>query len=216
MAANPLIDALAARIWDYMQLRHALAQSDLILALGSNDLRVAAQAADLYLQGWAPRLMFSGNVGALTRSLFDQPEAEKFAEVARRKGVPAAAILLETESTNTGDNVRFSRRVLAEHGIEAQRIILVQKPYMERRAYATFMNFWPGIEVRVSSPPLSFAEYPTAQLSKETVINIMVGDLQRIREYPSKGFQIPQPIPAPVWQAYEQLVALGYDKHLIR
>lgn len=213
---NPLIDELAERIWDYMHMHHVLAKSDLILALGSNDLRVAAHAADLYLQGWVPRLLFSGNVGVLTRSLFDKPEAEKFAEVALRKGVPATAILLEAESTNTGDNVRFSRRVLAEHGIEPQRIILVQKPYMERRAYATFMNFWPGIKLIVSSPPIPFTEYPTAQLSKDTVINIMVGDLQRIREYPAKGFQIPQPIPDTVWQAFEQLVALGYDKHLIQ
>lgn len=210
------IELLAERIWDYMHLGHVLAKADLILALGSNDLRVADYAAELYLQGWAPRLMFSGNVGALTRTLFDKPEAEKFADVASKKGVPADAILLESVSTNTGENIRFSRQLLADQGITAQRIILVQKPYMERRAYATFMNFWPGIELIVTSPPISFAEYPTAQLSQETVINIMVGDLQRIREYPAKGFQIPQPLPPEVWEAYEQLVALGYDKHLIR
>lgn len=211
-----LVEVLAERIWDYMHLGHALTKSDLILALGSNDLRVAEYAADLYLQGWAPRLMFSGNVGALTRTMFDKPEAEKFADVAINKGVPASAILLEAASTNTGENIQFSRQLLADRGITAQRIILVQKPYMERRAYATFMNFWPGIELIVTSPPISFAEYPTTQLSQETVINIMVGDLQRIREYPAKGFQIPQVIPAEIWQAFEQLVALGYDKHLIR
>jgi uncharacterized SAM-binding protein YcdF (DUF218 family) len=211
-----LVKILAERIWDYMHLGHTLAKSDLILALGSNDLRVADYAAELYLQGWAPRLMFSGNVGALTRTMFDRPEAEKFAEVALQKGISASAILLEPASTNTGENIRFSRQLLAERGITVQRIVLVQKPYMERRAYATFMNFWPGIELIVTSPPIPFAAYPTAQLSQETVINIMVGDLQRIREYPAKGFQIPQQIPAEIWQAFEQLVALGYDKHLIR
>lgn len=211
-----LIETLAQRIWDYMHLEHVLAKSDLILALGSNDLRVADYAAELYLQGWAPRLMFSGNVGALTRTMFDKPEAEKFAELALQKGVPASAILLESASTNTGENIRFSRQLLADRGIAVQRIILVQKPYMERRAYATFMNFWPGLELIVTSPPIPFAEYPTASLSQETVINIMVGDLQRIREYPAKGFQIPQTIPDEVWQAFEQLVALGFDKHLIR
>ncbi len=214
--SDPLIDELAQRIWDYMQLQHPLVHSDLILALGSNDLRVAEHAADLYLQGWAPRLLCSGHVGALTRELFDQPEAEQFAAIARQRGVPPSAILLESESTNTGENIRFSRRLLAEHGIEVRRLILVQKPYMERRAYATFLNFWPGIEVCVSSPPIPFAAYPTAALSKELVINVMAGDLQRIRDYPAQGFQIPQPIPAEVWQAFEQLVALGFDKHLIR
>ena len=32
-------------------------------------------------------------------------------------------------------------------------------------------------------------------LSRDDVIGIMVGDLQRIRIYPAKGFQIPQDIP---------------------
>jgi len=105
--------------------------------------------------------------------------------------------------------------VLARHGLDPEKIILVQKPYMERRAYATFVNFWPGKRVIVSSPPIPFADYPTAHLPKDLVISIMVGDLQRIRDYPAKGFQIAQEIPEEVWQAYEKLVALGYTRHLI-
>ena len=44
----------------------------------------------------------------------------------------------------------------------------------------------------------------------------MVGDLQRIRDYPARGFQIAQEIPADVWEAFEELVRLGYDTHLAR
>jgi uncharacterized SAM-binding protein YcdF (DUF218 family) len=210
-----LIDELAQTIWDYHHLNHKLEGVDLILALGSNDLRVAEYAAELYLQGWAEQLMFSGNVGALTRGKFAKSEAETFAEIAIQKGVPRKAILIEPESTNTGENVANSRRLLAECGLDPEKIILVQKPYMERRAYATFMNFWPGKHLIVSSPPISFADYPTTELPKDLVINIMIGDLQRIRDYPAKGFQIAQEIPSEVWQAYEKLVAMGYDKHLI-
>jgi hypothetical protein len=43
----------------------------------------------------------------------------------------------------------------------------------------------------------------------------MVGDLQRIKVYPEKGFQISQDIPDDVWKAYEELVRLGYTKHLV-
>ncbi|MEP7343297.1 MAG: YdcF family protein [Acidobacteriota bacterium] len=210
-----LIDELAQIIWDYHHLNHKLEKAGLILALGSNDLRVAGHAADLYLQGWAPLLMFSGNVGALTRGKFAKSEAETFAEIAVEKGVPRKAILIEPESTNTGENIANSRRMLADRGFDPETIILVQKPYMERRAYATFMNFWPGKRLIVSSPPISFADYPTTELPQDLVINIMVGDLQRIRDYPAKGFQIAQEIPAAVWQVYEKLVAMGYDKHLI-
>lgn len=43
----------------------------------------------------------------------------------------------------------------------------------------------------------------------------MVGDLQRIKIYPSLGYQIYQEIPDQVWAAYEELVARGYTEHLI-
>jgi uncharacterized SAM-binding protein YcdF (DUF218 family) len=209
------IDELARKIWDYHHLNHQLEKCEIILALGSNDLRVAEYAADLYLQGWAPWLMFSGNTGALTRGRFARSEAETFAAIAIEKGVPEASILIEPESTNTGENVIFSRRLLERRGFDPHSFILVQKPYMERRTYATFMNFWPGKHLIVTSPSIAFADYPTADLPKDLVINIMVGDLQRIRIYPQKGFQIEQDIPADIWQAFERLVALGYKRHLI-
>ena len=43
----------------------------------------------------------------------------------------------------------------------------------------------------------------------------MVGDLQRIRVYAERGFQIPQEIPDEVWAAYEELVHAGYDSRLV-
>ena len=211
-----LIDQLAQTIWDYHQLNHQLKPSDLILTLGSNDTRVAEYAADLYLQGFAPLVMFSGNVGALTKDQFTKPEAEVFADIARNKGVPDEAILREPDSTNTGENIDFSRRVLAARGLDPTSIILVQKPYMERRAFATFRQHWPEKDVIVASPPIPFSDYPNQLLPKDKVINIMVGDLQRIKYYPAKGFQIAQEIPDEVWQAYETLVALGYDQHLMK
>jgi uncharacterized SAM-binding protein YcdF (DUF218 family) len=209
------IDELAQKIWDYHQLNHQLEKCEIILALGCNDLRVAEYAAELYLQGWAPWLMFSGNTGKFTKGRFARSEAETFAAIALEKGVPEEAILIEPESTNTGENVIFSRRLLEHRGFDPKSFILVQKPYMERRACATFMNFWPGKRLIAASPPATFTDYPTAELPKDLVINIMVGDLQRIRAYPQKGFQIEQDIPADVWQAYEKLIALGYNNHLV-
>jgi uncharacterized SAM-binding protein YcdF (DUF218 family) len=213
--SESLIEELAGKIWDYHHLNHRLEKSDVILVLGSNDLRVAEYAAELYLQGWAPLIVFSGNAGALTRERFNRPVAELFAEVALRRGAPESAMLIEAESTNSGENVIFSRRLLESKGIDPDSLILVQKPYMERRAYATFMNFWPGKKVLAASPPIPFSEYPTEDLPRDLVINIMLGDLQRIRIYPDRGFQIPQEIPDDIWRAFEKLVELGYDKHLI-
>jgi hypothetical protein len=87
---------------------------------------------------------------------------------------------------------------------------------MERRSYATFKKHWPDKNLLVTSPQIPFDEYATDEIPLERVINIMIGDLQRIQLYPAKGFQIYQEIPAEVWDAYEQLVVLGFDKHLVK
>lgn len=123
---------------------------------------------------------------------------------------------MENKSTSTGENIVLTKKLLAERGLNFQRFIVVQKPYMERRTFATFKQVWPEADVVVTSPPIPFDQYPNQEISKDTVINIMVGDLQRIREYPKQGFQVKQKIPSDVWQAYEQLVALGFTKHLIK
>lgn len=217
---NTDIKALAQKIWDYHHMNHELAPAGAILVLCSHDERVAERGAQLFLEGFAPLLIFSGGRGAITSTLWEEPEAERFARIATNLGVPRERIVVEPHSTNTGENVRFTRQLLAEKGIDPQSFIVVQKPYMERRSYATFLQYWPEKPVVVTSPQASFddyvAEYTHSSLSADDVIAIMLGDLQRIRFYPERGFQIAQEIPEDVWNAYELLVQAGYDKYLIR
>lgn len=207
---------LAGTLWDYHHMHHQLKKSDCIFALGSHDLRVAERAADLYLEGWAPLLIVSGGLGNFTKTEWTEPEADKFARIAISRGVPEQAILIENNSTNTGENILFTQKLLAERNLNPQSFILVQKPYMERRTYATFQKQWPGKDIMVTSPQISFEDYPTPEIPLERVINIMVGDLQRIRYYPAKGFQIHQDIPDHVREAFEALVKAGFDKHLMK
>lgn len=208
--------ALAKRLWDYHHVHHVIAKSDCILVLGSHDLRVAERGAELFLEGWAPLLILSGGLGNLTLGVWEEAEADRFARTAMAMGVPAGAILLENRSSNTGENILFTRRLLDEKGLAPESFIVVQKPYMERRSYATFRKHWPDKTLRVTSPRLSFEEYPNGEISLDKVIDLMVGDLQRIRFYPEKGFQIFQEIPVEVWSAFERLVELGYTGHLVR
>ena len=217
---TPEIKALAERIWGYHQLGHTVSSADAIMVLCSHDVRVAERGAELYLEGWAPRLIFSGGLGSITRQLWTEPEADRFAAIAEGMGVPRARILIENRSTNTGENVQFTRQLLAEQGFDPRSLILVQKPYMERRTFATFKKVWPEPDIVVTSPQVSFDEYlehySHDTLPPDEVVNIMVGDLQRVKLYAEKGFQIPQDIPPEVWNAYEALVAAGYDKRLVR
>jgi uncharacterized SAM-binding protein YcdF (DUF218 family) len=161
-------------------------------------------------------MIFSGGLGNLTKEIWTQTEAEQFAAIAIRMGVPEASILIENRSTNTGENILFTQQLLAQKNLEPRSFIVVQKPYMERRSYATFKQHWPHKKLIVTSPQISFEDYPTEDIPLDRVINIMAGDLQRIKFYPQKGFQVYQEIPADIWQAFEQLVAWGFDKHLMK
>lgn len=208
--------SLAQQLWDYHHMQHQLEKADCILALGSHDLRVADRAAELYLQGWAPLVIMSGGLGNLTQNMWTESEADQFAAIAIRKGVPEKAILVENKSTNTGENILFTQQLLQQKGLNPQKFIVVQKPYMERRSYATFKKHWPDKDLIVTSPQISFTDYPNDEIPLERVINIMVGDMQRIKEYPAKGFQVYQEIPPRILSAYEKLVGLGFNKHLIK
>ncbi|KAK8104040.1 uncharacterized protein PG998_011073 [Apiospora kogelbergensis] len=199
------LEADAETVYEYHKMDMPLQRPvDAVFCLCSLDVRVARRAAELFLEGYSDRiLIFSGGVGKLTQGRFAKPEAEVFADVAREMGVPDEKLLVESRSTNTGENVRFS-------------FILVQKPYMERRTYATFKKQWPDPEtvVMVASPRLDWRDYPDAGNPHDLVTNIMVGDLVRIREYPAKGFQIHQDIPDEVWDAGRRLIKAGYNSHL--
>lgn len=210
------IFSLAQILWDYHHMNHRLDKCDCILALGSHDLRVAERATGLYLEGWAPLIIMSGGLGNFTKEMWNVSEADQFAEIAIEKGVPAEKILIENRSTNTGENILFTKQLLQSKCIDPQSFIVVQKPYMERRSYATFKKHWPDKKLLVTSPQISFKKYPTSEIPFEKVINIMTGDLQRIKLYPAKGFQIYQDIPAIVWDAYEKLIDAGFNEHLIK
>ena len=119
------IITLAKKIWDYHHVHHTLVKSDCILALGSHDTRVADRAAALYLEGWAPLLIFAGGLGRLTEGMWTEPEADLFARIAIEKGVPKEAIRIENRSTNTGENIQLVQQLLKKENIDPQSFILV-------------------------------------------------------------------------------------------
>ena len=209
--------SLSRKIWDYHHVNHSLKKADCIIVLGSHDTRVAERGAQLFLEGYAPLILFTGGLGRLTEGVWTDPEGDVFARIALDMGVPEGSILIENKATNTGENIAFSHRMLKAKGIEPSSLILVQKPYMERRAYASFMKQWPdpGTVFIVTSPQISFEDYPNDEISMEDVINIMMGDLQRIQLYAEKGFQIPQEIPPQVWEAYGKLKEKGFVSHMV-
>lgn len=203
-------------IWDFHRMHHRLRPCDAAIVLGCNDIGVAARAAELYHAGLFSTLVFTGGNSPSTVETFPRGEAVHFRERALELGVPDSVILLEPEASNTGQNISFSRRVLATAGIDPTTVLLISMPYMERRSFATARKLWPEVEVVCASAPLSLDEYVEGIGDAGLVIAMMVGDLQRVMEYPKRGFAIEQHVPQQVHAAYDSLVASGFDSHLIR
>jgi uncharacterized SAM-binding protein YcdF (DUF218 family) len=203
-------------LWDFLRLNAPLDKGQAIVVFGGHDLRVADWAAQLWLDGWAPLLVLSGGLGYYTSKIWSEPEAHKFRRIAIEKGVPNAAIVVEAESRNSGENVGFTRRLLAQNGISLTRGICVQKPYLELRVQATLRKQWPDCEFVLSSPPISYESYPQTDIIDPTrLINELVGQVDRVEKYSDMGFTECVEIPPDVIKAKRQLMELGFVEHLV-
>ncbi|MBI4895940.1 MAG: YdcF family protein [Candidatus Aenigmarchaeota archaeon] len=208
------IDRAAQVLWNYHQLNQKIVAADCIIVLGSQDTRVAQHGAELFCKGLAPVFVCSGGRGQLTAS-WKHTEADVFASIAIKHGISKDRILLEKRSTNTYENLLFTKKLLEQKQIMVNTAIFVSLPYMERRVFATSKKIWPELDVIVTSPRLTYEEYPDATTPKDLLIHMMVGYLQRIKIYPEKGFQISQDIPQRVLRAYETLVHAEYTDFLV-
>ncbi|MGH3544894.1 MAG: YdcF family protein [Mycobacteriales bacterium] len=202
-------------LWDYHDLRHEPQPCDVAIGLGGRDLRVAIHATELYRHGAFPLIVFSGANARTTAEHLRQGEAVRYRVEAIKLGVPADAILVEPYATNTGQNIEFTRKLLEAHGVTVDSVILISRPYQQRRAYATCKQLWPQVQVTCTSPRLSLDDYVTSVGDSKRVIDMVVGETQRVIEYPKRGFGIPQPMPEHVKQAFHRLVSAGYTSRLI-
>jgi uncharacterized SAM-binding protein YcdF (DUF218 family) len=205
-------------VWDYMRLVHQPAPADAILTLGSFDVQAAVHAATLWKAGLAPVVIMSGGIahrGDVLDTGWDRPEARVFADAARREGVPAEALLLEERAQNTGDNFVFGRAVAEAAGLRVGKLLVVAKPYMTRRGFATGRKLWPEVELVMQCEDIDAARYFAREADPERALLALIGDLHRIAVYPALGFQIEQIMPASVIEAMHRLVEGGYGARLL-
>ena len=207
-------------IWDYLCLHQPPQKADVIVGFGNFNTNIARRAAELYHQGYAPKILFTGGLGRNTEGLLPEPEAVRFAKVAMECGVPEEDIILEDKSTNTKENILFTRKKLEELGLPHGHILGVHQPFMERRIASAMGVYWPELNFSVTCPQVTIPEYliraKEQGISENASISVIVGDFQRIELYAKLGYQLPQEIPDAAWDAFHALVALGYDKQLAK
>jgi len=134
-------------------------------------------AVDLYREGLAPRLVISSGF------VFAFKEAEVMRALAIANGVPASAIVLETVSANTRENVVNTRTILGS----GRTILLVSSPYHMRRALLTWRRAAP--EITVIPRPVAHSQfYAHDRGASLTQIRGIVQEYAAIADYWWKGW----------------------------
>ncbi|MFF1845232.1 YdcF family protein [Streptomyces sp. NPDC058217] len=205
----------ARRLWDFHQMHHEPRPCSVAIGLGSHDLGVADAAVDLYKRGMAPLIVFTGATSRTTQERMPRGEAVHYRERALELGVPSSDVLVEPNARNTGENIRFSKALLEESGANVSSVLLISKPYEERRAYATARKLWPEVEIMSASTPMTFDDYVDSIGDARLVLDMLVGALQRLLIYPEQGFMVSQSVPDEVAAAYERLCTAGFTSRLV-
>jgi uncharacterized SAM-binding protein YcdF (DUF218 family) len=163
----------------------------------------------------APVIVFTGATSPTTRARMPRGEAVHYRERALQLGVPESAVLLEPRATNTGENIEFTKAVLAEAGVTASSVLLVSKPYEERRSYGMMRKLWPEVEVVCASTSMGLEEYADSIGDARMVIDMIVGALQRVLVFPGWDLAVEQVVPDAVVASYECLCADGFPSRLL-
>ncbi|GAA3752083.1 YdcF family protein [Streptomyces tremellae] len=206
----------AQRLWNFQQMGHEPLPCSVGIGLGSHDLGVADTTAGLYHQGMVPLIVFTGATSATTRERMPLGEAEHYCRRALERGVPADAVLVQPRARNTGENIRFSRALLTERHIDVASVLLVSKPYEERRAYATARKLWPEADWVCASTPMTLGEYVASIGDERLVLDMLVGAQHRLVVHPERGFMITQDVPAAVAASFDRLRAQGFTSRLVQ
>lgn len=101
---------------------------------------------DLYQQGYAPKLIFTGGFGGARARFSESQVARRYA---LRQNVPDRDILIETRSRTTRQNLVEARQLMAEHGMH--KVIVVSDPLHMARALRLSREL--GIDALASSTP---------------------------------------------------------------
>jgi uncharacterized SAM-binding protein YcdF (DUF218 family) len=201
MPASP-----AQIVYDYLNVCSTPppAAVDAIIGFGHFDLRIATHCAELWLAGVAPIIIFTGGVGAGSADL-DRPEAEAFAAKLQQDfpAIPTSAILLETRSTNTGENVRELIKRAQQNACPLHQVLLVATPFRQRRVAQTWSAQGPGDSIGSSAPvPSTLTEDIELFNPKiEDLVAQLPGEIDRLQNYGKRGWIASESIPLAVIRA---------------
>lgn len=183
--------AFLDQITEFVFAEHKLEQADIIFIPGSGHPQLAEEAARLYHQGWAPRILPSGRYSITTgkfSGVLDKQECYQgsyetewdfLSQVLQEKGVPGTAILKEDRATYTYENAIYSRQVTDGMGLEIKKAILCSKPYHARRCLLYYQLLYPDTRFMVYPIKDSKIQRDNWFLTEEGT-RLVFGELERM------------------------------------
>ena len=232
--------------------RAASTSVDLVVHAGNAIVETAHAACIAALKADCS-LLFSGGIGHSTtllaetvisekllpeEHLKDRSEAEIFGALASEIWkFPKEKLILETRSTNCGENATLTKGCLSELGLEPRTVLLFQDPTMQLRTFVTFQKAWQGasyttifhscptfvprLEMRDGIVTYA-AEMPSGLWSPERFLSLLLGEIPRLRDdehgYGPRGrdfiphVEIPLEIEAAYRHVRELLENFGHTK----
>ena len=173
------------KITDYIFLKSDPQKADLALVFGTRHQEAINKVFELYRGGLAPKILVSGGINRAT----GENEAKEMSDKLIKLGVKMDDIILENESTNSLENVLFSKQIIDKKiGLnKIKKIIAVVKHYHSRRALMTLKKHLPKtiklIPVTYEIYGFTIDNWFNNEIGGKKVLN----EWNKIPEYLAKG-----------------------------
>lgn len=213
---SPVAKTAARTLFSYLSVTDPppAEPCDALIGFGTFDLTLAAFCGELHRRGLARHILLTGGIGAGTADL-GRPEADAWRDEILRThpAVASHAIITENRSTNTSENIEFTSALLAHDrpelafGRGIQTALIVASPSRLRRVKLTLEKRLPNLRVWRLLPAADFdREFALHESKGIPYLPHLAGEIDRIRDYPTRGWIAAEPLPPEVRTAREKLI----------
>lgn len=194
-------------LFNYLNLKVEPQKADIIIGFGHFDLKIPKRCAKLYQKGYAPKILFTGGIGAGTADL-QKPEARAFFDILKQDypDIPEEDVLIEDQSTNTGENIEFSANIVKQNSDlnfddENFSAILVANAVRQKRVDLTWQKHY-SQSIVYNCPPQTTIEqeYELFQSKNRDLTELILSEIDKIKHYPAKGYIKEEKIPEKILQ----------------
>jgi len=173
------------KITDYIFLESKPQKADLAIVFGTRYPEPMDKVFELYSNKSVPKILVSGGKNKFT----GEKEASMMRDRLIKLGVEKESILTEEESTNSLENVLFSKKII-ENKIgfrNIKKIIAVVKHYHSRRALMTLKKHFPKNIELIPTPYSIYGFTKNNWFDNKKGREKVISEWNKIKEYLEKG-----------------------------